>query len=222
MQIHLPSLIDSAENKDEQKGSCYRNRRWSISISCFWLLWQTQGIRLQNIHSRFSKNVRFSIYVISYGTDIFRFVTGLLVEDFIVVLRCCNITDQFHSGFYAEWVGYLRISRINTLYTASHNNQRISKTNLIFTRTSLATFFSICQNSSQFLSSIRSSHDNLDSLTTGWDIMAHIYEQVVSLITKQPKDRKNRDVELATPWFKDISELFKSQATGKYITPGII
>ncbi|XP_072025350.1 uncharacterized protein [Amphiura filiformis] len=43
--------------------------------------------------------------------------------------------------------------------------------------------------------------------------MALLYESVVSLITKEPSTREDRDVELLIPWFQNMSELFKSQTT---------
>ncbi|XP_071961078.1 uncharacterized protein [Antedon mediterranea] len=43
--------------------------------------------------------------------------------------------------------------------------------------------------------------------------MAHIYERVVSLISKPPDKRHERDIDLLISWFQNMSGLFKSQKT---------
>ena len=44
--------------------------------------------------------------------------------------------------------------------------------------------------------------------------MAHIYERVVRLISKDPSRRHERDIESLIPWFQNMSGLFKTQKTG--------
>ncbi|XP_033647976.1 uncharacterized protein LOC117307355 [Asterias rubens] len=43
--------------------------------------------------------------------------------------------------------------------------------------------------------------------------MAHIYERVVRLISKDPSRRHERDIESLIPWFQNMSGLFKTQKT---------
>nr|XP_054750515.1 uncharacterized protein LOC129256296 [Lytechinus pictus] len=43
--------------------------------------------------------------------------------------------------------------------------------------------------------------------------MAHNYEKVVALISKDPHERDDRKVDLLIPWFQNMSALFKAQKT---------